>query len=258
MDILRVDLVALRLFHRDICFHLRHNASLNNPSRTPSSNHRGVSCSSKFSLMSSTTTTTTTTVITTSTSSSTTIPLPHPPQLQQPTPPRGRIFRRIIPRRPHQRDNTLIEGEIPDKPGERSARNRALVHGGGDVGIIGPRDDLDGVEALAFIRLLGDGAGFDEARSRRGGDDDVDVGQLAGEDVVQGLVVEHAAGVVEDDVDVVVADVARVCIRRRRVIRSHDARFVGVEGGSTVKGFDCTPNAIFLCLQAVPEVTSEW
>ncbi|KAI7091883.1 hypothetical protein KC356_g92 [Hortaea werneckii] len=28
---------------------------------------------------------------------------------------------------------------------------------------------------------------------------------------------------------------------------------MGVEGGSAVKGFDCTPNAIFLCLHAVPE-----
>ena len=61
---------------------------------------------------------------------------------------------------------------------------------------------------MAFIRLLRDRAGFEEARSRGGRDDDVDVGQLAGEDVVEGFVVQHAAGVVEDDVDVVVADVA--------------------------------------------------
>ncbi|KAI7091932.1 ribonuclease H-like protein [Hortaea werneckii] len=205
MDILRVDLVALRLFHGTVASQTQTTSSL--LIETPSSNHRGYHAAVN-SLMSSTNSTTTTVITITSSTSTTTIPLPHPPQLQQPTPPRRRIFRRIVPRRPHQRDNTLIEGEIPDKTRERSAGNRALVHGGGDVGIIRASDDLDGVEALAFIRLLGDGAGFDEARARRGRDDDVDVGQLAGEDVVQGLVVEHAAGVVEDDVDVVVADVA--------------------------------------------------
>lgn len=176
-------------------------------------------------------------------SRSRTIPRRHAPQLLESVPPRRRILAGIAPRTLHQRHHAIIQRQIPDETRQRGTRHDFLVHGRRDSGIVSRGKDLDFIEAARIRRVSESGrsARFNEAGARRGRDDNVNVAEAGREEGREGVEGEAGAGVVEDDVDEVVADVAflarRVFARvvaighQRRDVEDHFRDFVVPDDG---------------------------